>query len=303
MPDSDLFAATVAAAHERGLPLSDIHPPTDRFCIVDGLRLHYLDWGTEGKPPMVLLHGFAVTAHAWDFFSLTARTDFHVYALDHRGHGESEWAPDGDYRRERHAADLVTFVHALGISSLVLVGHSLGGSVALLAATQMPERLQALVIVDSTFGPRHGASAIQQFTQGPDIFPSLDAFADYAARLNPRRTKDGLLRTLQYNTRQLPDGQWTWKYDKKLRDSERPRLPPDFQAMWSALTTLPCPILYVRAGEGSHLADEFVPALESLAPRVRIVTVPNAAHSVMGDNPVTFEREVRGFFRDADIVP
>ncbi len=303
MPDNDLFTATVAAAHERGISMSDTSPPTDRFCLVDGLRLHYLDWGTKGLPPMVLLHGFAVTAHAWDFFSLTARTSFHVHALDHRGHGESAWAPDGDYRRERHAADLVTVVNALGLSSLVLVGHSLGGSVALLAATQMPERVRALVIVDSTLGPRHGVSAIQRFTQGPDIFPSLDAFADYAASLNPRRTRAGLLRTLQFNAHQLPDGQWTWKYDKKLRDPERPRLPPDFEAMWSALTTLPCPILYVRAGEGSHLADEFVPVLESLAPRVRIVTVPDAAHSVMGDNPVAFAAVVRGFLDDVPMLP
>lgn len=302
MPDSDLFAATVAAAHERGLFLNDTSPPTDRFCMVDGLRLHYLDWGTKGLPPMVLLHGFAVTAHAWDFFSLTARTSFHVYALDHRGHGESEWAPAGDYRRERHAADLVSFVHALDLSPLILIGHSLGGSVALLAATQMSERVQALVIVDSTFGPRHGPSAIQRFTQGPDTFPSLDAFADYAAGLNPRRTKAGLLRTLQFNARQLPDGQWTWKYDRILRSPDRPRTPPDFQTMWSALKMLPCPILYVRAGQASHLTDEFVPALESLAPRVRIVTVPDAAHSVMGDNPLVFEREVRGFFRDASIM-
>jgi esterase len=205
MPDDDLFAATVAAAHERGLLVTDTSPPTDRFCRVDDLRLHYLDWGTEGLPPMVLLHGFAVTAHAWDFFSLTARTSFHVHALDHRGHGESEWAPEGDYRRERHAADLVAFVRALGLSSLVLIGHSLGGSVALLAAAQMPEHVQALVIVDSTLGPRRGASEIQRFTQGPDTFPSLEAFADYAARLNPRRTKAGLLRTLQFNARQIPD--------------------------------------------------------------------------------------------------
>lgn len=303
MPDSDLFAATVAAAHERGLPLTDTSAPTDHFCTVDGLRLHYLDWGTGGLPPMVLLHGFAVTAHAWDFYSLSARTSFHVHALDHRGHGDSEWASDGDYRRERHATDLVKFVHALGLSPLVLIGHSLGGSVALLAATQMPERVRALVIVDSTLGPRRGASAIQRFTQGPDIFPSLDAFAEYATALNPRRTKDGLLRTLQFNARQLPDGQWTWKYDKILRSPDRPRTPPDFQQMWLALTTLPCPILYVRAGEASHLADELVPMLESLAPRVRIVTVPNTAHSVMGDNPVGFEHIVRNFFRDANVMP
>jgi pimeloyl-ACP methyl ester carboxylesterase len=303
MSDNDLFPATLAAARERGISVLNPKPPEDRVCIVNGLRLHYLDWGTEGKPPMVLLHGFAVTAHAWDFFSLTARTDFHVYALDHRGHGDSEWAPDGDYHRDRHVADLVAFVDVLQMKSLVLVGHSLGGGVALLAASPLARRVRALVIVDSTLGPRRGPNTVRQFVEGPDTFPSLEAFADYAMSLNPRRTKAGLLRSLPHNARRLLDGQWTWKYDRILRDPDRPRTPPDFAAMWSAFSTAPCPVLYVRAGESSHLADEFVPALESLAPRVRLVTVPHAGHSVMSDNPVAFAAVVRGFLDGVATTP
>lgn len=266
MSDRDLFSATLAAARERGIAVGNRNPPDDRFCTINGLRLHYSDWGTEGKPPMLLLHGFAVTAHAWDFFSLTAREDFHVYALDHRGHGDSEWAPDGNYDRGQYVADLTAFVDALHLESLVLIGHSLGGGVALLAARRLAERVRALVIVDSTLGPRHEPNTVAQFIEGPDLFPSLEAFADYAVSLNPRRTRAGLLRSLPHNARRLPDGQWTWKYDKALRDPDRPRTPPDFAAMWSALATATCPILYVRAGESSHLADAFVPALQSFAP-------------------------------------
>lgn len=298
MSDNDLFSATLAAARERGISVNNPAPPEDRTCIVNGLRLHYLDWGASGKPAMVLLHGFAVTAHAWDFFSLTARADFHMYALDHRGHGDSEWAPDGDYGRDRHVADLIAFVDALHLDSFVLIGHSLGGGVALLAASQLAGRVRALVIVDSTLGLRRGPNTVRQFIAGPDTFPSLEAFADYAIRLNPRRTRAGLLRSLPHNARQLPDGRWTWKYDPLLRDPNQPRTPPDFAAMWSALATAPCPIMYVRASASSHLADEFVPALASLAPRVRLVTVPHAGHSVMGDNPVAFAAVVRRFLAD-----
>lgn len=303
MSDSDPFLATLAAARERGISVGDSNPPEDRACVANGLRLHYFDWGTEGKPAMVLLHGFAVTAHAWDFFSLSARADFHVYALDHRGHGDSDWSPDGNYGREQHVADLISFLDALHLDSLVLIGHSLGGGVALLAAGQLARRLRALVIVDSTLGPRRGPNTVGRFVEGPDTFPSLEAFADYAASLNPRRTRAGLLRSLPHNARRLPDGQWTWKYDKVLRDPDRPRSPPDFPAMWSALAAALCPVLYVRASESSHLADEFVPALERLAPRVRLVTVPHAGHSVMGDNPVAFAAAVRRFLDDLTIAP
>ena len=127
MSDNDLFSATLTAARERGISVINPAPPRDCTCIANGLRLHYLDWGTNGNPAMVLLHGFAVTAHAWDFFSLTARGDFHIYALDHRGHGDSEWAPNGDYDRARYVTDLIAFVDALHLGSLVLIGHSLGG--------------------------------------------------------------------------------------------------------------------------------------------------------------------------------
>jgi esterase len=303
MSDNDLFSATLTAARERGISVINPAPPEDCTCIVNGLRLHYLDWGTNGKPAMVLLHGFAVTAHAWDFFSLTARADFHVYALDHRGHGDSEWAPDGNYRRDQYVADLTAFVAALHVDSLVLIGHSLGGGVALLAARQLAPRMRALVIVDSTLAPRRSPNTISQFIEESDTFPSLEEFADYAIRLNPRRTKAGLLRSLPHNARQLPDGHWTWKYDPLLRDPNQPRTPPDFAAMWSALSTAPCPVLYVRAGESSHLADEFVPALASLAPCVRLVTVPHAGHSVMGDNPVAFTAAVRRFLAEVMTEP
>lgn len=302
MPDRDMFEATIAAARQRGLTFCDTTPPTDRYATIDNLRLHYLDWGQAEKPAMILLHGFAVTAHTWDFFSLSARSRFHIYALEHRGHGDSGWAPDGDYRRERYAADLVVFGEALQLDSFVLIGHSLGGSVALLAASQRPERIRALVIVDSMLGPRRDPTSVRRFVEGPDTFPSLEAFADYAARLNLRRTRAGLLRSLRYNARQRPDGQWTWKYDPVLRDRNQPRPLPEFASIWSALRATTCPVLYVRAGVASHLADELVAPLEALGPRVRVATVADAAHSVMSDNPVAFERLVSTFLDEVALT-
>lgn len=303
MDDSDLFADTLLAAHERGLFFRDATPPCDRYCQVGDLRLHFLDWGAGGKPPMVLLHGFGLNAHVWDFFSLVGRTNFHIYALDFRGHGDSQWARDGDYSRERYVADTIAFIEAIRVPAAVLIGHSLGGGVALLTAKEIPERVRALVLVDSALGPRSGPNAVRRFVEGPDTFPSLEAFADYASTLNPRRTRAGLLRSLRHNVHQLPDGQWTWKYDSVLRSPDHPRTPPDFETLWSALATVSCPLLYVRAGEGSHLADDLVSRLKSLGPRVRIATVSNAAHSVMGDNPEAFAREVNGFLHQAGILP
>lgn len=302
LPQDDLFASLLDGARAQGLAFVDPAPPADRFQSVDGLRLHYLDWGIAGQPPLVLVHGRAVTAHTWDFFSLAMRPHFHVFALDQRGHGDSAWAPDGDYRRERHADDLVSFVDHLGLDGMVLVGHSLGGAVSLLAAPRLASKLRALVIVDSTLGRRRGPSPVGRFIEGPDVFPSLEAFAAHAHQFNPRRDPARLLASLRHNTMQLPDGNWTWKYDKRLRDPTHPSAPPDFPAMWQLLRSLPCPILIVRAGERSHINDDLIPEIAALAPRVQLATVPHAGHSVMGDNPKDFATAVTTFLESTGML-
>lgn len=101
--------------------------PQDKTVFANGLNLHYLDWGTVGKPAMVLLHGLRGHAHSWDDFSGAVCQQYHVLALDQRGRGLSDWAKDGDYSTGAYVADLAAFCDALGLDSPVLVGHSMGG--------------------------------------------------------------------------------------------------------------------------------------------------------------------------------
>lgn len=85
----------------------------DHTLTLGQLNFHYLDWGTAGKPPFVLLHGGAQTAHSWDDFAPVVRNDYHIYAFEQRGHGDSDWAPDGDYHRITHCGDVGAFVSSL----------------------------------------------------------------------------------------------------------------------------------------------------------------------------------------------
>jgi len=66
---------------------------TDRYVHANGLKFHYLDWGSSEKPPLVLLHGVGQTCHTWDLFAAAMGPHFHVMAFDQRGHGDSEWSP------------------------------------------------------------------------------------------------------------------------------------------------------------------------------------------------------------------
>jgi pimeloyl-ACP methyl ester carboxylesterase len=133
-----------------------------------------------------------------------------------------------------------------------------------------------------------------QVLAGLPTFASLEDFARYAAGLSQRpRDQTRVSDSLRWNARQLPDGRWTWKYDPALR-----QLPPgresDFSPIWSALRALSRPILFVRAGEHSHLSDEAAERVQML-PNVRLVVVPDSRHNVMRDNPIAFRRVVAEF--------
>ena len=101
--------------------------PQDKTVSVNGLNLHYLDWGAPGGPPLVLLHGMRGHAHSWDDVSAATCQQYRVLALDQRARGDTDWAKDGDYSTDAFVADLAAFSEALGLDSFILCGHSMGG--------------------------------------------------------------------------------------------------------------------------------------------------------------------------------
>jgi pimeloyl-ACP methyl ester carboxylesterase len=161
----------------------------------------------------------------------------------------------------------------------------------------MPERIRALVMVDSTLLPSGRPSVRMRAAELPQTFDSLENFAQHAAGLGRRRDPARLVTSLRWNARQLADGRWTWKYDPALRHVGLG--PTDFEDVWSALRAYAGPVLFVRAGEHTHLADEAANRLQSM-PNVSLVVVADAAHNVMSDNPVAFNREVGNFLLHLD---
>ena len=128
------------------------HAPTSRFIRVNGLALHYLEWGKAGNPALILLHGGSAHAHWWDHIAPALARTHRVLALDLRGHGESAWTHPPAYEVMDYVADLEGVVTALELDAPVLMGHSLGGFVALCYATTATVNRGVFVIVD--IGPR-----------------------------------------------------------------------------------------------------------------------------------------------------
>lgn len=281
------------AARALGVSFSEEAEPQDREVTAGGLRFHYLDWGTKGKQTVLFLHGALQQGHSWDFVSLSLRADYHVLALDARGHGESQWAPDGDYSLDAHQLDLDSVVESMGLEQFILVGHSMGGRNAYVYASRRPERVKALVIVDT--GPQvqgQGEGRIRRFRELPD---ELDSYQEFATRVQEYtgRSREQTLGALKYIIRQRADGKWTWKYDKLLRTPGfRPESWPE-EKLWECLERIKCPTLIIRGGESDIFAPEVLERMLQVIPGSSGEVVPKAGHLVAGDNPAGFLRALR----------
>src|SRR5437667_9015519 len=156
--------------------------PLDRHFSVNGLRLHILDWGGAGRTPLLLLHGFTGHAHAWDTLSIALQPHFHVYALDQRGHGDSD--PADVYNAIAAFDDIGGVIEQLGLTSLVLIGLSMGGRNAIYFTSKRPELIQKLVIVD--IGPEVSkrAALAPAGTAEQDTWESIEQEALQTKRRN-----------------------------------------------------------------------------------------------------------------------
>ncbi|MDE2687376.1 MAG: alpha/beta hydrolase [Chloroflexota bacterium] len=286
------------AARAMGVQFANDNVPQDKFVDANGLRFHYLEWGNPDNPPMLLLHGFAQTCHSWDFVALGFSDDYHVIVLDQRGHGDSDWAPDGDYSPETQQKDISAVVDALGLEGFVLMGLSMGGRNSFTYAANNPGKVKALVIVDAA--PQNmtqGTDNIRNFVQQDDELESVDAFVDRVLQFNPRRDRQQVRGSILHNLKELPNGNWTWKYDRALRrPGRRMGSDPDTeQRLWGYIRSLQCPTLLVRGGASDIVALDTADRMHQAIPNSRLATIEGAGHLVMGDSPSGFQNAVTEF--------
>ena len=201
---AELRAGLRRAVDWAELVISEIVLPRDEQVILRDHRFHYLDWGGDG-PPVVLLHGGGLNAHTFDLICLALRDRFHCYALDLRGHGDSEWSPVMDYGLDAHAGDVEAFVRLIGLRDFVLVGMSLGGLTALAYAGAHDGALAALVLID--IGPEtqeEGGRRIREFMLLPSELDSIDDYISRAKAFNPLRDEVVLRSSLRNLLRRCP---------------------------------------------------------------------------------------------------
>ena len=277
---------------------AEIVLPTCRDIGMPEMRLHYLDWGTEGRRPIVFLHGAALNAHTWDVVCLMLRKQYHCHAVDQRGHGESAWAENVDYSGDAHRSDIEAFADRLGLDQFVLVGHSMGGFNAFNYAFHHSHRLAALVLVDA--GPSmlvKGARRIFDFVTQTAELDSLEEVIQKAIEFNPRRDPRLLRRSLLHNFRQKSDGKWARKTDLRMwqgnrnREMERDQLKERF----GQAARISCPTLIVQGSLSDVFTSEDAQQLADRFSDGHYAQVGEAGHTVQGDNPRVFAQVLSEF--------
>ncbi|HTM85355.1 MAG TPA: alpha/beta hydrolase [Mycobacterium sp.] len=247
-------------------------------------------------PTVLLLHGGGQNRFSWKSTGqILADRGFHVVALDTRGHGDSDRSPGADYALETLAADVLAVLDAIG-RPVAVVGASLGGLTAILAADQAGQQVHKLVLVDVV--PRFeksGSARIREFLfQHVDGFASLEEAADAVAAYLPYRRKprspEGLKRNLRHR-----DGRWYWHWDPALlsKPSDDPHLRTE--KLEQAVTSLPIPILLIRGKLSDVVSTAGVADFLAKVPAAEFVELGNAGHTAAGDDNDAFSAVVVDF--------
>lgn len=266
-------------------------PYQDRFVTVNGLRLHYLDWGSPDKQPFIMLHGIGRVAHSFDHIAPRFSQDYHIIAIDMRGHGDSAWSPEGAYLVEDYAKDLAAFVDQLNLRNVVLLGNSTGGRVVQVYAGTHPERVAKLVVED--VGPERTneiasgfARRVQQEENG---WASEDELVASLMRGGGTVSEELQRNYAHFGSKRREDGRIVWKRDPNLVKGFVPT------ELWAQVLQIKCPTIYILGGASNIVPPEAQRKLKESLPAVEIVTMPKLGHYPHQEAPEDYLRIVQTF--------
>ena len=271
--------------------------PSSKILTANGINIHYLEWGAEGAPPLVLLHGLRGHARVWEDVAEALCGDYHVYALDQRGRGDTDHAPGGDYSTDAFVADLAGFVDVIGLDKFILFGHSMGGRNSMAFAGQYPEQLERLCIVD--IGPRIEPAGGNRITEElRSLPPQFDNFEDALAHVqtgNRFASESVMRRRLGGQTYETSDGKIGWKFDPAIREQRINGTAAPAADLWPALERITCPTLVVRGTETDLLTEETARQMIDTLDQGTLVEIERAGHMVFEDNPADFIAAVKNW--------
>ena len=281
--------------------------PVSHFFYSDRLKLQLWDYGQDGKPPLILVHGGMDHARSWDRIARAFSADYHVYAYDLRGHGNSEWAHGGMYTVPEHVLDLTTLAGIVGKDEpLRLVGHSLGGMIVLHYAGLFPQTLIRAVSLEGIgFPPQHRIhspaserlrrwiGAVRDMdTRTPRSYPTPEAAAARMSEANPRLSPEVARHLTLHGTNWNSDGTISWKFDNFVRAI--PPLGHDLDDTSEIFSQITSPVLFFWGLKSFAPLPSEDPRYLAI-PQKRLIIAPDAGHWVHHDELELVVEETRKF--------
>jgi pimeloyl-ACP methyl ester carboxylesterase len=286
-----------------------ISGPTTQSYISQRLKLRYVDWGNPDAPPLILLHGGRDHSRSWDWAAERLRDRWHVIAPDLRGHGDSDWSPDGDYGVMANLYDLAQLIHQLKLAPVTIVAHSYGGNIALRYAGTYPENVRKLVAIEG-LGPSPKMLAerlakpigarirtwIEEKRKSsgrtPRRYATLDEAYQRMKEENHHLSDEQARHLTIHGVSQNEDGTYSWKFDNYMRV-----FPPfdlaqeDVAALWGAIA---CPTLLMY-GADSWASNPGTDGRLTHFRNARVMTFQNAGHWLHHDQFEPFMQALEDF--------
>ncbi len=270
-------------------------PYTDRTVEVSGLKLHVQDYGTAGKPAMLCIHGSAANAHWYDFVANGLTDEYHVLALDLRGHGDSDWDRSAlqHYTYDDYAADIHALTEKLDLRDFILVGHSMGGLVSTVYASTYPGRARAFIMIDSSLNmsPDRIATMNAVGAREGNSYADQNEFVErFKIRPAGSSATPEVVRHLALHAgRQFEDGRWRNKADRNVYAL---RIGRNLIPCWERIKI---PALLMRGDRSNRVTPEIIAQVKALAPQIDVMEVAGCDHHVTLDNPPGFVEVAKKF--------
>jgi pimeloyl-ACP methyl ester carboxylesterase len=283
--------------------------PTSHIYYSQRLRLHYVDWGNEGAPPLLLVHGNRDHCRNWDWIAEALRADYHVIAPDLRGHGDSQWVLGGTYPLVDYVYDIAQLIHQKKLAPLTIIGHSLGGHIAMQYSAIYPESVKKLVSIEG-FGPppawiaarskRTAAQRMQEWIaqlrdlagREPRKYPNIEEAVARMRGANPFLNDAQARHLTSHGVNQNEDGTYSWKFDNYVR-AHSPYVfnETELAELWRNIA---CPTLLIRGTE-SWAGDPERDGRSRYLAHVEVVSIEKAGHWVHHDQLPQVLAAVRRF--------
>jgi pimeloyl-ACP methyl ester carboxylesterase len=273
----------------------------DGWLELDGLRLHYTEWGPPTATPVLLLHGLNVQCHTWDPFARALAGEYHVIAMDMRGHGDSGWAPSG-YRVRSMARDVHGLIDALGLGPVHLVGHSAGVRVAIAVAGEKPWTVRRLALSDA--GPANSASGAVAMRDFIRATTNLRGFRDeqeareFYLSFHPEWQPEFIDLHVRYQLRRNWAGKLVPKADPDVQWITGSVSLPDVDYLWEMSKLLTMPTLLMVGRSSNVLDEEVVDRMLTAMPNASVRWF-DAGHYFLREKPAEFLDVLTSFLRDS----